>query len=211
MNPVQKIYSKFRHGLVLKWFHDRLMELGIEITPYYWIKENISENVPAGLKDEDFKEFNLEELTEKDMPAITTTEEDRTITLALLIKKINTPGVVCYALKHKGQITCFTWYDFKECSDFLRQLPMKANEAYRFDLFTFRPYRGKKLSIYLRHLSGKALRNKGISCVYSFIEALNTPAYKSKLNLDVQVLELHIRFKIFKHFRRVWLIKKYNR
>ena len=208
MSVVKKIQDKFRHGLFFKWFCDQLVHVGIEIVPYYWVKENFTTSLPEGMKTEDFKQFNFVELGYDDMPLITMNEGDRIVKLDYLQRKISTPGIKCYALKDaQGQIACFSWFNLNECSSNLRRHPLKPNEAYLFDMYTMKNYRGKNLAVYIRLKCMEVLKNFGKDTFLSISEYFNIPSIKFKQKLNAEFLEFNIRVKVFNKHLYHWRLK----
>ena len=63
---LKKIRDKFRYGLILLVIRDYVAKLGIEIIPFYWMKETIPDKVPtplgADLNDYEFSFFGPEEI-----------------------------------------------------------------------------------------------------------------------------------------------------
>jgi GNAT superfamily N-acetyltransferase len=200
MSWVEKIRRKMRHGLVLQWLNDQLINLGVETTPFYWIREGVTGTLPNAWNAEDFRDFSFVELGPDDMEQIAQTSGDRFVALEELQQNICTPGVKCFALKHHGEIACFSWFNLNECSSYLRPIPMKENEAYFYDMYTMRAYRGRNLAPYLRLKAIEYLKTLGKDVFYSITVCFNRPSINFKKKLGAEFLELHLRVMFFRRF-----------
>ena len=109
----RKVYEKFRYGLVLQVIHDRLLKYGIEITPFYLMRERVKERYDIQDREQ-FKEFSFEFFGPEEMkiigaiPWVSESEET-------LVRKLG-EGHLCYGAKYKGEIASFMFYDFEKCS-----------------------------------------------------------------------------------------------
>jgi hypothetical protein len=204
---IAKIREKLRHGLVMQWLSDRLIRIGLEITPFYWVRESADGGLPDGLRAEDFREFSFEELGPDDMEPVLAASSDGFLARGEIQRDIGSPGIKCFALKRFGEIACFTWFNLNECSSYLRPMPLKANEAYLYAMYTMRPYRGRNLAPYLRLKAMKRLNALGKDSFYSISVWFNRPSINFKKKLGATFLELHLRLMFFKKIgfcRRIW-------
>ena len=110
----------------------------------------------------------------------------------------------------KGKIAAFTWcrfdvFDYGPKGEF----SLKKNEAYLFDMYTLRAFRGHDLAPFLRYRFYEELSKMGRDVLYSHSDYFNIPAvrFKSKLNAKIIMLCLYIR--LFKRFRWHWVLRSY--
>jgi len=115
----------------------------------------------------------------------------------------------CYGVKTNGRIIAFVWIDFKECNYEYDRFRLNEDEAYLFDLYTIKEFRGKNIAPYLHYESYKVLEEMGRTTFYHITELFNIAAikYKKKMNMKNTKLDLYI--EIFRKFRWHWIIKEY--
>lgn len=204
---IKKIQEKFRYGLIPLILRDYLAKLGIEITPFYWVKEMIPDKIPEffgiDLNDFEFSFFSLE-----DIKAICRLKE-RSFMAEEHLTKMLLKGKKCYGAKYKGEIAGFTWFDLEESCTKFYPTPMKSNEAYLFDMYVLKAFRGKNLAPIMRYKIYNILKKQGRDTCYSVTETFNTPSnnFKKKLNAKNMFLGLYIN--LFRKYRRRWILKRY--
>jgi hypothetical protein len=192
MSLLENIRSKFRHHLVLLWLTDRLVSWGFTFKLSYWIREIVGDTLPVGLKEEDYDDFTFVELGYNDMEKVARDGEHSNLSLDYLQQTISKPGVKCFALKHRDQIACMTWFNFTECDCRFLQRPLKDKEVYCFEMFTMKSYRGRNLAPYLRFKAMNAVKALGAETFYSVSDYFNPPAIRFKKKMNAEFLELHL-------------------
>jgi len=204
---IKKIFKKFRYGLVLMVLKDYLGKIGIEFTPFYWMKETIPENIPPikldNPEDYEFLFFGSEEI--KTISQL----QERGFIDGEYILRIFKEGKKCYGVKYKGEIAAFTWFNVEGYSGPLYPVKMKSNEAYLFDMYVLKPFRGKNLAPILRYKIYEVLKEMGRDTCYSITETFNTPSMKFKEKLNAQFVLMGLYVKLSKRFRRRWILKRY--
>jgi hypothetical protein len=200
MSTFEKIRSKLRHRTALMWLTDRLMALGFTVKLSYWVREQVAQTLPAGMQEDDFRDFTFVELTYDDMQKVAADAEGD-LSLEYLQGTISLPGVKCYALRHGSQIACMTSFNFVECASKFLPRRMKENEVYCFDMFTMKPYRGRNLAPYLRYKAMQAVEALGKDTFYSISDYLNPPAIRFKKKMHAEFLELHLYVALFNFFK----------
>ncbi len=203
---LRKARDKFRYGLILLVIRDYLIKLGIEITPFYWMKETIPDkvqtNLDANFNDYEFSYFGLEEIkTICKLPEREFGEKYMT--------NIFNKGKKCYGVKCKGEIAAFTWFDLDESFTKFYPTTMKANEAYLFDMYVLKPFRGKYLAPILRYKIYTILKEMGRDTYYSITECFNTPSIKFKEKLNAQYVLMGLYINLFNKYKKRWILKKY--
>ncbi len=207
MAIIEKIRSKIRHRLVLTWLTDRLMVVGVVFKLFYWVKESTSVTPGDRLETDDFQDFTLEELGYDDMERVDIADADHYAPLDYLQKTISTPGVKCFALTHHGEVACLTWFNLKKCDYQHLQLPLQDNEAYCFDMYTKKSFRGRNLAPYLRLKAMQALKATGTENFYSISDYFNHSSIRFKQKLNCEFLELHLVISLFNKVRFTRRIK----
>ncbi len=118
-------------------------------------------------------------------------------------------GCQCLGIISEGRIVAFTWAEIHTCSPTGFSFELESNEAYLFDAFTERAYRGKKIAPFLRHEMYRHLAEQGRTRLYSVTTAFNTPSLRFKSKLGSRHLELHLVIGLGKR-RRIILLKNYG-
>lgn len=205
---LKKIRDKLRYKLVLLVIRDYLKKWGIEITPFYWMKEIVPDKMPAyleaDLRDCAFSFFGLEEIE-----AIGRIPEREYIGEERVIDIYN-KGKKCYGVKYCGEIAAFTWFDLEESDSKFYPTPMKKNEAYLFDMYVLKAFRGKNLAPILRYKVCSILKEMGRDTCYSVTESFNTPSLRFKEKLNAQYVLLGLYINLFRKFRGRWVLKRYG-
>jgi len=194
----KKLIYKIRHGMILNVIIRRLDKIGIEINPFYWIREAVDpkslENIKGKFKDYTFNFFGPEEM--KIIGQFP--DRSRGLREEKLIERLD-EGKKCFGAKFKGEIAAFTWFNFNECTFPHCYAQLKQGEAYLFDMFVHPKFRGKNLAPYLRYQQYLALQEMGIKSLYSVSEYFNKPAVNFKKKLNANFLEA------------IWYIKLFNK
>ena len=202
-----KIRNKFRYGLIFLVIRDYLKKLGIDITPFYWMKETIPDKIQVNLED-DLNDYEFSFFGPAEIEAVCKLPE-REFTSEEHITKIFNKGKKCYGAKYKGEIAAFTWFDLEECNTKFYPTPMKNNEAYLFDMYVLKAFRGKNLAPILRYKLYAILKELGRDTCYSVTECFNTSSRKFKEKLNAQYVFLGLYINLFKKYKRRWILKKY--
>ncbi len=198
----EKIRNKFRYGLFIKALQDRFQNIGIKIRPYYLVQEFLIEELQQEL-EKGFENYECGFLDPKDM-IILAQNRDWNLSEEFYLGLLK-EGKKCFGVKLGGQLAAFTWVNFDECHDRGDRFSLKENEAYLFDAYTFREFRGKKIAPFMRYRSYKALYQMGINKFYSISEYFNTPSIKFKKRLGARFLKLGLFIELFNKYR--WTIK----
>lgn len=205
ISQYKRTINKFRYGLVLQSIRNMLTKIGIVITPYYWIKENIPYTAIPEIKGS-ISEYSVEFLEEKDMRVLS--ENARGYSEAEFMTRLR-DGNLCLGLKHNDEVVTFMWIFLKRCDFMPVNIPLKRNEVYVSDMYTMEPYRGKNLAVYLRYRSYPIIREMGRDTIFSVTEYFNTSAMKYKKKLNPTNLNLVLYIKLFNKFKWSCIIKTY--
>jgi GNAT superfamily N-acetyltransferase len=190
------LINKFRYGLVLLSLRDALIKVGIEITPFYWMKEGVPDDCKSHFGAE-FDAYEFSFFDAADIDLICALPERQFITEDH-VKTTFAKGAKCYGAKYNGEIVGFTWFDLDECFTPFYKIAMKDNEAYLLDMYVLNAYRGKNLAPFLRYKVYEVLQKMGVDSCYSITETFNTPSFKfkQKLNAKIIFLALFVRLRL---------------
>jgi hypothetical protein len=186
---------------VLEW-------IGIKFNPFYYMQEKLPANLPAALKaipaEYEFSFFGPEELA-----YISTHPERKGYVPEQYVYDNHKAGDSCYGCKIGGEIAGFTWFSLTGCRDWLYQAPMHKGEAYLYDIFVFKAFRGKKLSLILRYKNYELLRDLGRHSFYSITDYTNKASFEFKQRLNSKIVFKGLQIQLFGKIRKCWIIKKY--
>ena len=208
MKFINKIIEKFKYGIFLQSVFNILRKIGIEIVPNYWVKESrVDINVEEKEKysDYSFGFFNLDEICMisgfKNDPYREWIEKDA------LQKRLD-DGNKCFGVKYNNEIVAFLWIDLEKCESIFFPHQLKKNEAYIFDVYIVKNFRGKRLASYMRNQAYQVLSQEDIDTFYSLCNIFNTPSIKSKKRLDGKFLNTILYIRLFRKYSWQWIFKR---
>jgi len=207
---LSNIIEKLHANQIATLVHKGLFLIGIKIYLFYLVLEGLSDK-----NDQNFKpakpnldEYELEYLGPKDMDEISFLP-GRKIAREKLLQQLK-EGRKCLGIKNEGKIIAFTWCNFDEITVDRMKFPLKSDEAYLFDAYTFIPFRGKGIAPYLRYEMYKELSKLGKHKLYSGTAIFNTSAAKFKKKLDAKILRLEFILILLKKRCFHLTLKKYK-
>jgi len=203
----EKIAKGRRYGTLFLSLQRRLYHLGINITPYYLVQESLS-----GIQLPEINDissiYQIEFLTPKDMKTIGQSDlirgEEAQFTGWL------EKGWKCLGVKHRGKVVAYSWINLEECHFSGHRFTLKENEAYLFNMYTAKSFRGKNLAVYLRYATYQALKKMGRDTYYSISEAFNKPSIRFKQKLNAKFLKKGVYVELFKKIRFSLPLKTYK-
>ena len=204
----KKIRLKFKFGLVMEVVLDQLADWGLMINPYYVFQEGLFDEKPKEFGLE-FGEYETTFLGPEDMKKIDRID-GRDITEATLLQRLE-KGNICFAVKIADKIVGFTWCDvdvFNHPSKY--KFKLKGKEAYLFDAYIFKAYRGLNLAPFIRYRFYQELGKMGLNGLYSVSNYFNTPATRFKNKLGARVVKLCLYIRLVKRFHWHWILKSYE-
>ena len=203
----KNLLGRIRYGTLFEAIQYRLESIGISLSPYYWIQEGLTgDTIPdskGNFEGYSFEFFGLDEIKSiVESKAWKYSEEQ----LVSWLKD----GKKCLGAKFQGQIAAFMWIDLAESNCKWYRFPLKDNEAYLFDMYTMKSFRGKGIAPYLRYQSYKVLKDMGRSKCYSYSDFLNAPSIKFKKKLNAKFLKTGLYIQLFRRYHWNWIIKSYK-
>ena len=198
--------NRLKHGRVIESFLWRIERFGVTIIPYVWYEENLEFVDTSTIKKVD-PSFAFSFFDKTDMEVISSSSAWNYRTNQLL-SWLN-ENKKCYGIKRNGEIVAFTWFDLEECNCNYRRFKLKSDEAYLFDMFTMKPFRGYGIAPYLRYKGYEAMKELGRDRCYSYSDYFNTPARKFKAKLNAKPLELCIFIELIKKYRKTILVNRF--
>lgn len=207
ISSIGKLKTRFRHGLFMQSVRYKLVDLGIEITPYYLFLEDLNFIKMPKIKGA-IEEYTFVPLGSDDMKTIAAfprtgwTEEKL---LALL-----QAGEKCVGIKYKGEIAAFMWIYPREFSYKSTVMKLKGNEAYLTDMYTVEKFRGRNIAPYLRYRCYEFLKEMGRHLLYSITTCFNSPALKFKQKVNARKIKLILYIQLFNRFHWSFTLRSYK-
>ena len=193
-----------KRGVLMHHFLYRLSKTGFNIKPYYLIQECFLGDAQPDWDDR-FSEYQIEELGREDLKSLDHVD-GRNDSEEMLIRRLE-QGQKCFALCRKGQIAAFMWCDLNELTLEPCRRMLKEYEAYLFDAYTLKAFRGRNLAPYLRYGCYEILRLMGRYVIYSYSDYFNRPAIRFKKKLKARFLHLGLSVTFGGRLKYHWIIK----
>ena len=205
---VKMIREKGMILTMLQILRHYLIRVGIQVSPFYYMKEVIPSEIPDLLtalpEGFEFSVFGSEEV----MGISKHPERKGYANEQYVINNFN-KGDTCLGVKYKGGIAAFTWFSLEKSKTIYHPVAMKENEAYLFDMYVLNAYRGKNLAPVLRYKNYEILKEMGRDTFYSITEYFNTPSFRFKQKLNAKVVFLGLYVEFFRKYRNRWVLKRY--
>ncbi|MCG2462006.1 GNAT family N-acetyltransferase [Flavobacteriaceae bacterium F89] len=206
VSAFQRYRDVIKNGMFLFGVKNRLERLGIEIMPYYWVGEGMEDCTEPGIKG-DISEFTLINLSLEEIKMLWKDAGDRVLE-GRVEEYRQCP--YCVGLEHHGEIAAYMFIGFKDLNFKGKLFPLKENEAYLANMWTFHSFRGRNLAPYLRYKCYQLLKEQGRDTNYSITEYFNKSSIKFKNKLNAKNLNLFIYFNFFGKWQKHYLLKTYT-
>jgi ribosomal protein S18 acetylase RimI-like enzyme len=183
-----------------------LSHIGIAFKFYYIFKEGLSEIKEDKLN---FSDYEIRFLDYKDITTLHNLEGHDNPVSAMLDRLRK--GDKCLGLKNNGKIVGFTWSRFDQFaypSNF--GFSLGPDEAYLYDMYVLKEYRGRNIAPLLRYSSYQELAKIGRTVLYSVSLIPNTPAIRFKKKLGAQIQSLWLYVRLNKKISWNWKLKTYK-
>jgi GNAT superfamily N-acetyltransferase len=203
----KRIWTKIRYRLLMQEILDRLAGMGIRIQPYYLVLEGIFDGAIAH-RETGFEEYKGGFLRPDEMKRISSIAE-RPVSEEELVKRIEA-GQICFTIQCREQIVAYTWCNLAEYPWRGGRIPLKVNEAYLYDAYTLKAFRGRGIAPYMRYQCYKELAKLGRTRLYSITAFFNASSMKFKAKLNARPLELNLRVGLSKRWGFNLRLKKFD-
>lgn len=202
----KRFWNVIRNGLFFHGLRNRLARIGIDIMPYYWVKEEVHKceepQIKGAVADYKLRKLNLEELV------LICKDIDNFILDDLYEDFENCD--ICIGLENNKEIAAYMFIGLNDFTFKHRKLQILENEAYLFNMWTFHSFRGRNLAPYLRYKSYELLNEMGRDTKYSITEYFNKSSIKFKNKLNSKHLQLFLYVELFGKVKKHFLIKSYT-
>lgn len=197
----------FKQRKLMFYFTSVLAKMGIQAVLYYLFIDSYHENLKIKLPPE-VKPVVCGLLTRPEIEKIYCHRE--TSGFALLKEEFHNDYCLCFGIQKHQEIMAFSWANLDRCHWGISPFKLKKDEAYLFDTYTYKKYRGMNLAPYLRHQFNRYLAENGRTRLYSFSEYFNKPAVNYKRKVKSRIVSLFFYVNLFKKFRWKAKIKGYT-
>jgi len=180
-----------KHRKLLLYGAYVLKKTGLEISPYYLTQESFQPDLKVKLSS-DFDSTTCDFLTLPEMKMIHSHPE--TQGFSEVQTEFKDCDCLCYAIKNRQEIMSYIWCNLTRCDYLKSSTKLNKDEAYLFNAYTYKKYRGANLAPYLRNECYIALGKLGRTRLFSHTDYFNTPAinFKKKVNARNVKLSLYI-------------------
>ena len=195
-----------QESAILRSVYNKISHI-VRIIPYYLMKECLLDegelNVKPGLQSLEIEVLSLSEIVALAGHPEVLEDEDE-------LRQRYQDGCLCLGLKQFDAIVAYTWCDLRYFQLKQVKYELKENEAYLFDMRTFKAYRGKNLAPYLRYQLYTYLSQRGYSVFYSISALFHTSSQKFKMKLGAKREKFYLYVSIFDRFTLNIPLKTYR-
>ena len=196
-----------RNGFLLHRLLGYLRWLGVEIDPFYLLREYPETEEPDKLGVDTAISNSL--LLAGDTAAIRAASGSLA-TYNQLRERLDN-GHQCVIVKHESDAIGYTWINPHEISHANYRRSLDSDEVYLCSAYIRPEFRGRGLAPLMRAECYRHLRSLGIRRTYSISGLFNTPAIRFKQKLRAQFLAIYLRFKIGPVEPEPLLVRTYRR
>ena len=180
----------------------------VKVTPFYYMKEVLESDIPGHLTRIPVG-FEFSALSLEDIEVISKHPERKGYAGERFVINNFNKGDTCLGIKYQGEIAGFTWFSMQENRSRLYQSKMNNNEAYLYDMFVFKAFRGHNLAPSLRYKNYEVLRRLGRDTFYSVTECSNNASFRFKQKLGARIVFLGVHVEFFKKWRKTFILRRY--
>jgi hypothetical protein len=210
INPFKSLTNILAEGVkqkkLLLYGSYVLSKVGLTVVPYYLTQEAASDNLkitpPSKLGS-----ISCGFLTLPEIGMIYANPETRAY--AEIKSTFKNDTCSCFGIKKDQEIIAFTWCNLTRCHSSFDTFAIKEDEAYLFNAYTYKKYRGYNLAPYLRYETYKYLKEIGRTRFFSYTEYFNTPAVNFKKKINARHVKLRLYIKLLFKFRWNITLKNY--
>lgn len=208
VRALRSFLDRLKYGTLFEALQFRLESMGIVIAPYYWIQEGTNDLDRLQIKN-DFNDYTFGFFGPDELKLIAASEAWGHSEDDLLARLKD--GEKCFGAKYHDEIAAFMWIDLEKW--FIKRHGMKlgGNEAYLFEMYTMKPFRGRGIAPYLRYQSYRFLKEIGRDRLFSYSDYFNHPSIRFKQKLNARFLKICIYIELFNKYHWNWILKDCHR
>jgi GNAT superfamily N-acetyltransferase len=192
---IDKVRGRFERGLVIQEILDRMARLGIVVYPYRVYVKDLDTSDKA--KYSDFADYLFRQLSSADAPAMADILT-RNVPLEHLRQRFDR-GDICYGVFHDDSLIGYTCVSRDACYGAMRSVlfRLRSNEAYGYDTFVHRPYRGSGIHLFMMQSCFAVLRDMGVKSLYGTVLYFNRIARAAAETMEYSVIDQRIFIRFF--------------
>jgi hypothetical protein len=205
---LQRLRLKAKHGLILQEILNTLGRRGLWFCPYIVYCEV---GVPFSGDKFRAQQLKYRELLPPETPTIAAMG-GRQLSEAEIAGRF-TCGDVAFGTFHGERLVACTWANLRHFPGLGDSPPVRdlnSEEAYLYDAYTIREFRGRAIIPELRNCLYGALHTAGRRKFYSVSVYFNRSARRFKEKLGARELELRFSVNIFGRIRKDFLIRAHS-
>jgi GNAT superfamily N-acetyltransferase len=204
---LERFTGRVRYGLLMQEILDRVGRLGIRLTPYLVVAES-SATTPDFQTDA--MDYTIRPLSTDDMVQIANSP-DRKRDLNKTLERLEFSQ--CIGIFVKGTLAGYSWSRsdrITRSGGRIELHALKPDEAYLFDMYIARPFRGMALAPLLRHHLYRHLEAEGVRRFYSITSYFNRSSRKFKAKLGARRIELRAALKLWSLMEIDFRLRRYE-
>ena len=204
---LERLSGRAQYGLLTQEFLDRVGRLGIRLTPYLVVAESSGATLDL---QADATDHTIRPLGADDMVRIATMP-DRKRDLSKTLERLEYSQ--CLGIFVDGTLAGYSWSRSDRIARAKGRIELhalKPDEAYLFDMYVARSYRGMALAPVLRHRLYRQLEGEGVRRFYSITAYFNRSSRKFKAKLGAREIELRAGLRLWSLFEIDFRLKRYE-
>lgn len=199
---LKNLILKLKFNGFMRILTDLLNKIKICYIPGYLIEENLNAKFNSSL----FPNVKARFLTKDDFKMIVKIKErDLKFSHYKNLLKENTK---CFGLFQNDKVICFSFVHFDIFRTRFLPGKLKKDEAYLYDLYTLKKYRGKGYAPFLRYQLYQKLKKMRIKKIYSITQKYNRSSFKFKDKLKAKPIRSFLYINIFGLLEKTIFIKE---
>ncbi len=211
MSPrvLERLRLRAKHGLVLQEVLDTLGRWGLWFSPYIVYCES---EAPGASDNGKAQQIEYRELQPTDT-AVIAAIEGRHVAESVFGERFDS-GSIAIGAFHEDRLVAYTWANIRQFPGLGGSPPVRdleSDEAYLYDAYTIRQFRGKAIIPGLRAYLYCTLRATGRHKFYSVSVYFNRSARRFKEKLGARESELRFSMNLFGRIRKDILLRTRSR
>lgn len=202
-----RLKGRIKYGLLTQEILDRLGRLGVRLTPYVIVDES------PGLLSEYEREISSCTIRplEADEIHLVANMPNRKRNLDEVLSRLE--YAECVGAYVGDTLAGYTWSRYDQVAQLRGRIllhRMASDEAYLFDMYVDKDFRGMSLAPLLRHRLYQYLSGKGVHRFYSITAYFNRSSRKFKAKLGAREFELRIAVGFWSFLNADFLLRRYR-
>jgi GNAT superfamily N-acetyltransferase len=204
MNFASQIVEQIKRGRLLHAVLLRSQRIGLEFRPYFLFAN--PPHKPDAVPD---SEYQYERIDATNVEDVIENFPEKFFVPAQWRQQI-AAGDIGLLFRHDGLMVGYIWANLRFCVFRKPLFQLNADQAYIYNTFVIKSYRGKGLAPLMLSALVKELHELGRTDIYSIVEAFNKPAKRYHEHVGARRLELRLLIVLFKRWMFDLRLRKYG-